>query len=135
MYLEERLEKAAGDGNSIIEARADTLQLDLDSPEPTKSEKYLQVMTTLEGLGLLSEIDDLDTRSPGGNTHRYIRLSRRVPISQRIALQAALGSDPVRETLAVMATLGLRPQRPELVLFETPDETERVKVWLDADGI
>jgi hypothetical protein len=69
------------------------------------------------------------TVSNGGNKHVYIRLKQRVTVYERIAFQAALGSDPMRELLSAlrvrtgnsdMATLFFEKQNsPEIVIYST----------------
>lgn len=44
-------------------------------------------------------------KSKSGNTHVRIRMKDALPISTRLALQAALGSDGVRELLAIKLML------------------------------
>lgn len=116
-------EKARQRGVEVIVNDDNTiLQLDLDS-EPTPL--HIQAWDTwgeIQGF--------LDTKSPGGRRHRYVKLSRPWPLQTRIGLQAALGSDPVREIISLQAILTIGDQKPESVLFETPAEAARVRHWI-----
>lgn len=75
---------------------------------------------------------DLDnvlyTTSRNGNIHVYVRTIARLDDASRIALQAALGSDPKREMLGVFKCLLVHCDCVS-VLFETPSEAERVAEW------
>lgn len=101
------------------------LQADLDDGAELNND----VLTVLIDQGFLdpnSEI--LETISKSGNRHNYLTLKRSCSVSYRIGLQAALGSDPVRETLS-MARCFVSPPGRETVLFETPEEAIRVEEW------
>ncbi len=63
----------------------------------------------------------LRTKSPGGNTHIYIHLLKDMPMQERISLQAALGSDSLKEGLSVLGHI--------TCMFETPDQAKLVEEW------
>jgi len=113
--------------------RANELTLDIDQP--------------FDSTGVCSEFDRIDevlernnfyivsvlhTKSKSGNTHVWIRfrwtsVGFHITDCHRIALQAALGSDPVREAISVIRSLhgSLYPS----ALFETPEEAAKVTKW------
>jgi hypothetical protein len=72
------------------------------------------------------------TTSKSGKKHAYIQIPR-MSIMERLALQAALGSDPMRELLGFLRAKGYRndraPQSP-IWLFETPSEAVKVQTQL-----
>lgn len=69
--------------------------------------------------------DVLMTISKSKNQHIYYRLYTGLPIGERIALQAALGSDPIREALSALDTKCEVP----IAFFETPKEFLKVTNW------
>lgn len=73
----------------------------------------------------------LVTTSKNGNHHVYLRLVNSLDIASRVALQAALGSDLMREALAIVRKKLGTEQSAISVLFETSDEAVRVKEWLE----
>lgn len=79
----------------------------------------------------LKVVSELVTVSNGGKRHIYMRLARQVTIGRRIALQAACGSDPIKEALSVMRLeCG---STCAVALFETPAEAGRVQAWREAE--
>lgn len=70
----------------------------------------------------------LTTISQSGNgLHMYIRLNDHLSNRDRVALQAALGSDPVREALSIVRLD--KGSSAHSALFETEIEAERVTDW------
>jgi len=100
-----------------------TLQLDLDYGR-TLNDRAFNILEK-NGYRVLST---LTTRSKSGNHHMYIRLETPLDAPDRIALQAALGSDPVREALSVLRNLHPDSEYCS-VLFETPKEEVKVRLW------
>lgn len=73
------------------------LLLDLDGPEALeKYEKVYPILKPIFGLAKLSQ-----WKSRNGNTHIVLTLSRRLNAEKRFLLQAALGSDLVKEALSL----------------------------------
>ena len=83
----------------------------------------------LDGLEALSrngvKVEEIKrTVSPGGNTHIYLRVPAEfgaLTPETRIAFQAALGSDRVRELLSLLRIL-LVCDRPPTVFFEKKED-------------
>lgn len=71
----------------------------------------------------------LKTKSQNGGTHVYLKLDHGHDLVDRICMQLALGSDPVREALAFTRTL-YSSNRTPLTLFETDQEAKRVAEFL-----
>jgi hypothetical protein len=94
----EQLQELATERNCELYTGADVvLLLDLDTPA-----QVLQYETMLP---LVAEkfgaAEHLRWKSRGGGTHIVLLLGRSLAPPERIALQAALGSDPRREILAI----------------------------------
>lgn len=98
------------------------LFLDLDK-ESIQRGRVLEVLEQ-NGWGVQAT---LTTRSKNGNQHEYIKLDVALGPLQRIALQAILGSDPVREVLSVLRLNA--GATASTALFETKLEAVRVKQW------
>lgn len=69
----------------------------------------------------------LTTTSVNGNRHVYFRLEHPINDLMRVALESALGSDPVRQTL--MALRAYRGYDTMDALFETVEEAVKVAKW------
>jgi hypothetical protein len=130
---------AAALGLKIVTATSYHLQLDLDSPEAFDrfEENFALLDEHFKRIGW--EMQRLLTVSKSGNTHVYIRIvSEGIPgaaaqsfdIQQRIALQAALGSDGKRELLNLVRYYDDVDTRDNVVLFETPEEYIKVMDFL-----
>lgn len=108
-------------GLNVVEAEYDTLQLDFDTDEQWK----LFIDERLPRLYVFMPIKRVWwTESKSGNKHVYVKLADEWPETTRIALQAALGSDPTREFLNVMRH-NAEVESP-ILLFEKPDAVEHV---------
>lgn len=83
------------DGFEVVGGDDRTLLLDLDSPHAWV--QYERVLRVVEEHYLVESIESWASKS--GNTHVRVKLFDPVPQSTRYALQAALGSDGVREAL------------------------------------
>lgn len=104
-------------------AQDNELFIDLDD---NTSINY-DVLNILESV-LAEDIFQLTTLSRNRQgSHVYIRLNTSLPEGVRIALQAALGSDPKHEALsAIQSSCG---REACVALFEKPAEALRVKKW------
>lgn len=77
------------------------------------------------GIDVLST---LETTSKSGNKHVYIRTKKSISRCWRLTIQAALGSDPIKEVLSALRDMqGVG--EASTTLFETPSEAERVRAW------
>lgn len=100
------------------------LQLDLDN---NKIPVHLARVTEVLEQNGWSVVDTLRTTSKGGGAHLYIKMGVAIGPLQRIALQAMLGSDPVREVLSMLRLSA--GATASTALFETPDMALRVVKW------
>ena len=66
------------------------------------------------------------TTSKSGNIHAYVELTNEFSDHERIAMQAILGSDPVREALTLQNLSDPDNKRPQF-LFELKDAVRRRK--------
>lgn len=73
--------------------------------------------------------DHLTTKSKGGNSHIYIRLNTEFSVAERVAMQAALGSDPMKELLSALT---LQTSKVPVVMFETSEGYQQVMSWRKA---
>ncbi len=106
-------------GVNAVFPRADELFIDLDEGMQLNA-------VTLEVMNDHNYItNELHTVSRNGNQHVYYRLIKSFSVSDRIALQAALGSDPQKELLSALDSACECP----VVLFETDKEFGNVLVW------
>lgn len=81
----------------VIQSDGSTLLLDLDTPEAlAQFERVLPKVKDVFGITKAAKWS-----SKSGNTHALVALSEPLPVLMRLALQAALGSDGVREVLAL----------------------------------
>lgn len=134
-------EREAADGikRSVIPANDFVLQLDFDSKEAW--DRFMdpenKVMKVLRSVALVRDI--ITTRSAGGGRHVYISLNKPVVSFVRIALQAALGSDPTREALCILQEIGQLPKQPcNICLFETGMFSGEAGVFVntaESDGV
>jgi hypothetical protein len=117
-------EKANEEGLVVMPAGENELQLDIDTDEAYA--QFGRVLPVLkEYFGVIS---NFTTRSKSGDgRHVRIRLAQPMPVMQRIALQAALGSDGVRELLSVVMVLN--NDVAPCLLNETPAVAAEVRQW------
>lgn len=110
---------AAAHGWSVVVPKGCELFIDVDD---AASEEHLQAMLKVLADNEIPILETRRTVSPGGNTHVYLEIG--VPRSgvlspcERIALQAALGSDRKRELLSILRVM-LDMDRAPTVFFET----------------
>lgn len=122
--LNEVQQIAKDKGLVAIIPEANELQLDLDNPPYVINGNVLKCLWN-KGVEIQ---DTLKTISPGGNKHIYVRVSKDMTAMERIAIQACLGSDPVREVLSV---LRVEAWDCPSALFETPEWADKVQKWRD----
>lgn len=106
------LEWAQRLGCDVFEASASELFVDLDTEF-----QYQQFLSTIRLLNRHIYIQDvIITPSKQGLPHRHarIQMNKELPLLARIALQAALSSNPNREILSVIRALN---QESNIILF------------------
>lgn len=124
--LEDPYAEAERRGLKVVESDPFHLQLDLDGDAVVNE----PVLALLEEAGFTATpAVTLQTRSQHGGSHIYIKLKRSLWLADRIALQAALGSDARREVRSLLRDVN-HTRAEALVLFETEAEYERVQRWL-----
>lgn len=87
-------------GMTAFTAKDDELLIDLDSP--SEPDHFGYVLDNLRANGYRVKGSPLYTTSKSGNTHIYIQLTQPMDNMMRIVIQAALGSDPIREVLSAI---------------------------------
>lgn len=93
--LADALREARAAGFDVVEANEDTLLLDLDTPAAlAQFKRVLPIVQEHFGAGVPER-----WKSKSGNTHVRIPLADPLVHTARYLLQAALGSDGVREAL------------------------------------
>lgn len=120
---EKYLARVISEGYQVVTPLANQLQVDIDS-----AEHYAAFLHSAEVLlrnwkdAYIVDIEDHPSKSGGGRRHITLTLPFEVSPWQRIALQAALGSDPVRELLS--ATRLMRGDVHPTLFVEKPFELE-----------
>ena len=112
------VKQAAERGLDLVLPGDGELQVDVDDVED------LSVMVTMSALLRANGVTvspPRTTESPGGNTHVYLTVAfpdrRTVSATERIALQACLGSDRKRELLSLLRIM-LDVDRPPTCFYE-----------------
>lgn len=119
--------KAVELGLVAIFPLSDEIQIDLDSG--VINERVKQCLIDHK-LGLTAV---MFTQSKSGNLHVYAKLPKGLTSQMTaIAIQACLGSDPVREVLAVLRIM--EGSDTPLALFETKAGALRVARWRDRNS-
>lgn len=118
----------------VVLAEENMLMLDYDGM-PTGSAPILPEQF-FQTLGILEQVPGQGNKtyytisvSKGGNTHVIVYLTNPLPIAERIAWQAAFGSDPKREALHLLS-VSLGELNP-ILLFMRKD---RVTSGVDSNG-
>ena len=91
--------KAEADGMAVRHANAKTLLMDLD--DPIAIERFRRFMPKLDELFGAKVTEEYESRSGAGHLHVVIEMDEPFPAAFRIALQAVMGSDPLREFLSL----------------------------------
>ena len=107
-------EEAKAKGLEVRVADDYTLQLDLDNE--VAANQFHAYEGRLRAHFNVVEIHE--TTSRNGNRHAYVKMEKPLSVPERIALQAALGSDPTREFLSLKRWLNNDPN--PVLLFEKP---------------
>lgn len=105
---------AAGRNCEVVLPEADELFLDIDTPAQRAQLDAMLPVLSRNGVAI-SSFDEVT--SLNGRTHVIVRLDRDVTPTERVAYQACLGSDPVRELLSLLRIV-LNTSRPPTVFFK-----------------
>lgn len=81
----------------VVRSSNTTLLLDID--DPVSKAQFDRLLPKVKEVFGVSAVEEWKSKS--GNTHIAVTLETPLPAGSRLALQAALGSDAVREVLAV----------------------------------
>ena len=115
----------------VVLPASNEIQVDLDTPQ--QAAQFKQLWATLEGNGFILMVEE--SRSQSGNRHMHVRFaldnnpmadacsllsSPKAETLVRIALQAIMGSDPVREFLGLRRFLE-QTDRPPSLFFEVKE--------------
>lgn len=86
-------------GYKVVKPSEYELQVDIDGRE--EWERHLVLRVRLAQMGLVERIEEQP--SPSGLPNRHVTITLNIPLTpfSRIAFQAALGSDPMRELLSL----------------------------------
>lgn len=110
------------------------LMIDIDEPYATASVKLGAklgsgpVAITLRKANI-HILGQLFTVSKSGNLHAYVDLDMDIEDHERIIIQAAFRSDPVRDILSLMRLREGNQEHYHMSLFETEDQAKLVKIW------
>lgn len=133
----DRMRQAEERGCKVIEPDAFTLLLDIDSEDALK--QFNKLRPLIDELFFIRSIDRWTSNSGEGHYHLQVTLDTLLDPAARIALQAALGSDPTREILGIKR-IKLSIDYPTL-LFQPKDAVvERIysaeeTIFTDAEEI
>jgi hypothetical protein len=123
---EEEVEQVA-DERGLIAFFCKDDELMVDEDTPLSPSLWTAVESALWKGGHHFLRDELVTTSVNGNRHRYYKLEAPLDPTERLLLQACLGSDPLREILSLLRLK--EGSEAVTVLFETPHEAARVIRW------
>ncbi len=105
---------AKRNGCSIIQGSPTTLLLDLDTPASRKHFnsflKWLQNEAMTVFLGV--ELTDMWVSKSGRGKHVVLTLKTPLPLTSRLLLQSALGSDPKKEILSWVRKRRIHTKEP-----------------------
>lgn len=98
---EQWIERTKGEGFDVVTPKANELFIDIDTEE--QYDTYQRMLEIMERNGVVPRvIDERQSRSGWPCKHIRIQLPFDVAPWERIAWQAALGSDPARELLSAI---------------------------------
>lgn len=129
--VEEAVELARQQGLEAFFPLEDELFLDIDATvwaPPIKVFKALLNPTEPALNVVIDSLRILRTRSKSGNLHIYLKFTGTLHSREKVIVQAAMGSDPVKEVLT-MLRMKAGDHTGTICLFETPEQAERVKQW------
>jgi hypothetical protein len=96
--LDQAIARAESEGKTVVRPGPNQLLLDLDTEQAIRL-FWLMIEDLEENFG--ATVVDRWTSSSGRGLHVVVQLDREVTEAEAIALQAACGSDPLREMLAI----------------------------------
>lgn len=114
------IQEAKDDNLDVVFPAPNELQLDLDTPEAWAI--YQTMWPIVNRYYGISAMKEQESRSGYPKRHVTLGLDRPVTNFERIAIQACLGSDRVRELLGVIQEMAGDPH-PTLFLEKKPDVT------------
>lgn len=103
----------AGDSIDMVWGDDYTLTVDLDTPEAQK--EFDRRLRSLQEYMVVSVLDSWESRH--GGEHVVLKLHQRMGFRDRAAVQAFLGSDPLREMLGWL-DVNNQPKEDPFVLFK-----------------
>lgn len=129
VYTEEEAKAlAAESGCECMFPEKCELFLDVDVKVRSNADRIIRrVWSAMVENGVVSSGNAQFTTSKGGNIHVYLHTTFPLDHLTRIALQAMLGSDPIKELLS-LRRLEEGSTIPVL-LFELPDQAKLVEEW------
>lgn len=125
-YGLERIKEAFDKDLFVVLPLDNILQIDLDEPYQEGWDKIDLLANELLDLAFSYKLFPLGskvTKSPGGNTHVYVKLDLpegvKIPYKNKVAYQILLGSDLKREMLLLQSII--KDREIPGMLFETED--------------
>ncbi len=110
-------ETAEERGQIVVHPLPTDLLIDIDTNEDRRH--CYHMLAIMDACGYRTTVlSDAPSKSGDEHRHIYVRCDRVLTPEQRIALQAACGSDRKRELLSMLRTWG--GTRPPTLLFEAP---------------
>ena len=109
----------------VVVAEENQLQIDYDSP--TLPDRFFDVLKILQQRFPTAGLCYSNHRSKGGNQHVLINLPHKIGLYERIAWQAAFGSDCKREALHLLS-VSRKEKNPILLFMEKGRETNLIPV-------
>lgn len=118
---------AAQEGLCAFFPRGNEVFLDIDDPVYEPRTKVLAALACGGSEASLIVTSSLVTTSKSGNKHVYLRFNCDLDVVERLVIQAALGSDPVKEALTLLRVNA--GGTGAVALFETGVGADQVMAW------
>lgn len=112
-------------GLFVVIPQDDELVLDIDAGMQV-NERVYQVLVDDSYLFDHHGLERLHTVSKSNNLHVYLKLRCEFGPGERIAMQAALGSDPMKEMLSALT---LQSSKVPIAMFETDASVRLITAW------
>lgn len=109
------IDKASKEGFTVIRGNHNTLLLDLDGED--RLNYYEMILPKVKKNFELIELTRYKSKS-GKNWHVVLQTNMILTVSTRVALQAILGSDPIKEMLSLVKLKNNVPTKDIVVLFK-----------------
>lgn len=122
----EAIEFGTAQGFDVVQGDTTHMNLDLDTPEDLS---YYQdkALLVLQNYISIREIKRWKSKS-GIGTHVVLELDAELPVAVRIALQAVLGSDRMRELYGIVKVIADATEEPS-ILFRPKGENGVNEAW------